>query len=335
MKYNEAIDMILDGGEAYPKQFPNHKISFIDWLLCSTPPDGGEYVKYIIFSETYIRRTDWLVKKDGVVYHELPPVNVSKCGSPICRDIIRNCYECQRDNEMCPPHNYFRANNKCYDLSECTCEYGVKFIKDRIHEQDEPAELEESNKLNKELYDACANVPWPENPVLFDGSVDEDWLEKKMLCFLLRYTIQDSRGGLYLSSQSRENKCQNPDWCSYCYPKDHISDASNMVEKEKKCNYDKKQSPYLTTMTPGQALATVLNECFDQPREKVTVEDILYLINGVVGAEIADTMALFCPNYDEETRIKMRKGSSEALDSWGCKLKQKLEYLVSLQDKEA
>jgi hypothetical protein len=285
MKYNEAIDMIFDGGEAYNdidesivyyfhKRGGNLIFSEIDKKQLRRAKDYGYGMEAILTRKKI--DANWIVEKDGVVYEEYPIGKMHIIEQKVPIDMIRK----------------------------------MLFIKDRTYNQDEPAELEEGGK------------PWEQikMPIIAD-EVDEDWLEKKILCFMKRVYVA---GGIERVGRKEDGRiveiikpsldivrdfnCEDENCHLCCNENDEMCDVCFPQEQPK-------------------------TDHIEEPRDKVTVEDVLHLINGVVGAEIADTMALFCPNYDEETRGKMRKGSSEALEFWGGKLKQKIQYLVSLQEK--
>ena len=66
MKYNEAIDMILDGGVAR-KLRDASKIRFSDSILVNAKT-GDPFVCY----DFDITSTEWIVEKDGVVYEQKP-----------------------------------------------------------------------------------------------------------------------------------------------------------------------------------------------------------------------------------------------------------------------
>lgn len=319
MKYNEAIDMILDGGRAQPVNSPRWTNRAV-WIDLN---NDGIIRDFTLSKEDVL--AGWIVEKDGVVYEEYP-------GKVISREIIADGWRRDIPDGFIKVTSYLSSKDlykipmtefgyKKLDslLAEgdlflddigtpCERVRSAKLIKSRANEQDEPAELEEPKQV-------C---------------IDEDWLEKKMLCFLSRHVRTNPIHNLAMHYCEQEycgiSKCP---FCFYEYPKESKSpwQDENLVDKMSECIQEN------CIVKPKPDHIPDASNMVDEPRKKVTVEDILYLINGVVGAEIADTMALFCPNYDEETRTKMRKGSAEALYSWGGKLKRKLEYLVSLQDK--
>ncbi len=312
MKYNEAIDMILDGGEAYRRVYPGWRYRFDDFELEESGDDGdwNNVTENCYFLKEDFTETDWIVDKDGVVYEEYPIGKMHIIEQRVPIDIIK------------------------------------KYIKDRSGTEGERANLEETGEQWEEI----------KMPIIAD-EVNEDWLENKVLCFMTKVyaaggiskVIKEKQKGVIYHWADSVCLFSN---CQFCFPKekeDHIPDVSKKVQEERTCH---ECGTIILYCEPRYALESVPNYCYclrcwnemvdyekkrnahiEQPSDKVTVEDILYLINGVIGAEIGDTMAIFCPDYDDETRHNMRKGSAEALDSWGGKLKRKLEYLVSLQEK--
>mgnify|MGYP001563053495 CR=1 FL=1 len=71
MKYNEAIDMILDGGVADSKSDSVNRLYFGENILYGGQYDGLHLTK----ADTTI--LDWVVKKDGVVYEEYCTIDES------------------------------------------------------------------------------------------------------------------------------------------------------------------------------------------------------------------------------------------------------------------
>lgn len=70
MKYNEAIDMILDGGRARCKSFRDSTIFLLFGHSGTLIWSNGAYFH---LDKTNTTRTDWIVEKDGVVYEEYHP----------------------------------------------------------------------------------------------------------------------------------------------------------------------------------------------------------------------------------------------------------------------
>ncbi len=74
MKYNEAIDMILDGGEAYDELYPNEKVKFdknTDILIMID--EEGEIHDHFCYDKKDFTEKNWIVEKDGVVYEKYQP----------------------------------------------------------------------------------------------------------------------------------------------------------------------------------------------------------------------------------------------------------------------
>lgn len=70
MKYNEAIDMILDGGMAKCKGWENKSFYILFGSSGGLIDNIG--VQFYLHKED-VTRTDWIVEKDGVVYEEYHP----------------------------------------------------------------------------------------------------------------------------------------------------------------------------------------------------------------------------------------------------------------------
>lgn len=281
MKYNEAIDMILDGGEAYRKKEGSFRYLFdLEGRMRQKYDYDSDFRLTWPLTKEDFTETDWIVEKDGVVYEDYvgPITKIEKFGI---------CAICLKDD---PPF---------------CCE------------QDEPAEIEE----NSEQWESI------KMPIIAD-EVNEDWLEKKVLCIMRKHGCNASIGVTFENMKfiQEEGKRYNAD-CPFCFPQEEPKTTT--IPAESVILYSCIHSTYPCEECRQKYEQEKPKE---EPREKVTFDDVLYLINGVVGAEIADTMAIFCPNYDEETKGKMRKSSSETLEFWGSQLKQKLEYLVSLQE---
>lgn len=71
MKFHEAIDMILAGGETYTKEDKDCRIYFDKRtaLLCSGYDDSGHAEAAHLFKEDLIG-DNWIVEKEGIVYEE-------------------------------------------------------------------------------------------------------------------------------------------------------------------------------------------------------------------------------------------------------------------------
>lgn len=298
MKYNEAIDMILDGGMAKCRRWinPHYFIKFSDSghlaKTCSCSQCGD--VNFM-FSKIDING-DWIVEKDGVIYAEYP-------GRAILREMIVGGWKRNIPDRFikvtlyAPPVELFKipmtqsgykkldtlleSGNLLIDERGTPLERvrGVKMLKSRTHEQDEPAELEEGGEpwgimTTEEMREALESQ-FPPKPIIAD-KVNEDWLEKKMLCVIRREHFARFN---HTTTSFPTAKCNYPK-CPFCFPEpkpDHIPDVSNMV---------------------------------DEPREKVTVQELIKEIE-------------FFANSDRRDREWERIRS----------LRSKLEYLVSLQEK--
>jgi hypothetical protein len=223
MKYNEAIDMILDGGEAYRAAFPGWLYRFDDFELKESDKNDGwsnEDDSCHFLKDDFIEN-DWIVKKDGVVYEEYPHAKKALCF--ICGEPVDNGDSGWSFIINSKGDSYRYKHNKC-----------DAYIKDRIGTEDPPAELENNNQKWEKI----------KMPI----QIDEEWLEKKMRCFIYKITRTDTGGCLYWQPK---DKCRVKD-CPFCFPD---------VSKE-----DKAQG------------------AIDQPRKKVTVkhmDDLLQKIRGI------------------------------------------------------
>lgn len=243
MKYNEAIDMILDGGEAYQR-------SRRDWVYSFYLSSNG--VKYLgqkncanedtayrfdaQFDEMMIEGNDWIVEKDGVVYEEY---------------------------QICPNAETESIKNMFQN--------GFKHI-----------EIKENGLLN------------------------EDWLEKKMLCFLGRHFTGNMHGGVLFQNRA---KCTDKD-CQFCFP-----EAKNPRGGFTAFPYAPKNFEQIFGIKPE-------NDHIEQPPEKVTEEQLADLINGLVSCHIAVSI-----KKDESQKHLVK--SHEIFGQ----LRKKLIYLLSLQEK--
>jgi len=189
MKYYEAIDMILDGGIAYMKSRSpvlQLRFTFIDERLKYRDNDSDRWSDATL-TAYIIGKEDWIVEKDGVVYDKLEyTLECPSCGDP--NNITHRC-------------------EKCRDL----------YLATRIYRAQDPA---------KTLYEACKNAPWPDEPQSVAIAIDEDWLEKKMGCFLGRHVRTNPMNNLAM------HYCEQKDCgtaaCPFCFPEEKPA--------ERKCN---------------------------------------------------------------------------------------------------
>lgn len=291
MKYNEAIDMILDGGEAYTASISYYKYFFKDARLHSK--FDGDTSDRCEFITDYFTENDWIVEKDGVVYKEYVNEEERK-EQGICAICLKT-------------HKRFAcAQNKLEELKEIgkrlTAGHGIEFAPSSMF------------------------------------SIDEDWLEAKMLCFMKRLGVATIYKQDYeedeiddLSCNTIENiarQCSD-DNCQFCFSSDHIPDAGNMVENDRPEHKQKEtillaDKAILYTCTHG---TYPCEECYEkykkenhseQPREKVTIECIVDIVKYL--CEEANALL-----YSDDVfhLIKFRTPYED--------LVKKLEYLVSLQ----
>lgn len=246
MKYNEAIDMILDGGVAR-KLRDASKIRFSDSILVNAKT-GDPFVCY----DFDITSTEWIVEKDGVVYSEY------------------------KEKEM--------------PLNE---------------------------KYQGPIHLNCPNCAEP--LMELSQKIDEDWLEKKMLCVMQKIILAaDSLTDEALSFDEitrvrpedlgdLENMDCGHEYCPFCFPK----------EKEEK-------KPCTCTQANGQIItcAHCVKWYIEEPPDKVTVSDIYRLIKDIeiLHWEKRAGHIAYADALNQEHDIKLS-------------LDQKLTYLVNLQEK--
>lgn len=194
MKYFEAFEVILDGGEAYREEYPGWRYRFDDFGLEESDGDGdwSNADDGCHFLKEDFTEDDWIVEKDGVVYKEYAV------------KLASNIFKTYNENIICP----WCDSNQMIKLGDtlkhaCVCATCGKmsnmvnmYVKDRTHEQDEPAELEGGKPVE------------PDNPLSI--SIDEDWLEKKVRCIIRK----EQRQHIYVSYDYI--KCGLKD-CLFCY----------------------------------------------------------------------------------------------------------------------
>lgn len=176
-------------------------------------------------------------------------------------------------------------------------------------------------------------------PIIAD-EVNEDWLERKMLCLLSRYHLL-----MYVNSdQSKikkiDNTCENAE-CPFCFPEkpktDRIPDVGKMIEENRavkakkcpKCSENMYECNEVKLSQPPKVVYRCAKCDDEKPLEKVTVNEVLDHIadfytylhsDAIYSMRNLDPLALV-----QITHLKY----AEMLNA----VKQKLEYLVSLQEK--
>lgn len=234
MKYNEAIDMILDGGLAHQKSWRENgrdAIGFdIDGWLKRIPAFIDKWHK-----EDFTA-TDWIVEKDGVVYEEYP-----------LRNKLNNIVSSIDKNKIYLP-----------DLDE-------------IH-----------------------------LPIIAD-EVNEEWLEKKMLCFMNKHIYLVAGYPIKL----KDRKCSDYE-CPFCFP------------EEKLVTNDEDSTEAIKALSEGLKARSIDKE---ETPEKVTayehiIAEIDYLRDCAYQRGACNMY--YMPDAEHEKLSELRK---------------KLEYLVSLQEK--
>lgn len=286
MKYYEAIDMILDGGEAYMKsRSPRLQLRFRfddGFLMCTDNESSGEWVQATL-NDYMVKKEDWVVEKDGVVYEEKPN--------------------------------------------------GTVFIKSRIHEKDEPAELEEGGEPWEEIKmpgqelkgNEPINLEQPRNM-----QIDEAWLEKKVRC-ILRRDQRKNHGGW---GKPESIKCGLND-CEFCFPQEQPKEPKspwkdeNLIDKMNECiqeNCTVKPKPGHIPDTSKKVDEQFIedhlgkmpeNDHSEDVRERVAVDNIISLVGEIKNQWYWYGKKPCGYPLDDEALWK--------------ELEQKLQYLVGLQ----
>lgn len=183
MKCNEAFDMIFNGGEAvlpsreYSKDYRLHFNE--DGVLCVPRVEHTKSAP--VLHKADLKRDDWIVEKDGVVYEEKPKICC------ICKEKIgREAWE-----------SSISKDRIIYDTMHSRCR--------PANEQDQPTGLEDNGQKWGEI----------KMPIIAD-EVNEDWLEQKLACFMHRTPMwKDFAKAGFLMVSSK--KCAIPG-CQFCFP---------------------------------------------------------------------------------------------------------------------
>lgn len=248
MKCNEAFDMIFNGGEAvlpsreYSKDYRLHFNE--DGVLCVPRVEHTKSAP--VLHKADLKRDDWIVEKDGVVYEECP-------------------------------------NKRVDDLTKVIPEYSDACS--RINEQGKPI-----------------------MPIIAD-QVNEDWLEKKMLCFMKRVYIA---GGIERCDKKVDGSITEvitPD----------LEDVLIFNCENEDCHFCCSEESECEVCFPDVSKEDKAQGAIDQPRKKVTVkhmDDLLQKIRGIAYKRGALRQAWL--DADEMDYVN--------------DFQQKLEYLVSLQE---
>lgn len=289
MKYNEAIDMIRNGGRATNSKEGKWWIWFAkSYTKTSWPTRAGEPGDLMVgideqicnvftFNNKYLHDDNWIVEKDGVVYEEYPIGKMRIIEQRVPIDIIKK---------------YF-------------------FIKDRIGTEDEPEKLEDNDQKWEEI----------KMPIIAD-EVNEDWLEKKMLCFMNKYLYIHSGMNLDI----KQGKCSNRA-CPFCFSQEQptlvtTDQDSSEVIKSFSNGLKARSTAKEASDNTVKAVIEEANKVIDRPREKVTILYIINLVNS------------FCEQYciaRQSTSYEMMHLTGPELPAFKVLL-EKLAYLVSLQE---
>jgi hypothetical protein len=278
MKYHEAIDMIMDGGVAYQsdKELVYSFIfdSGIDcyFLQMSDFRWDQDWVEPIFTREDFTAN-DWIVEKDGVVYEEWLPCY--KRNKEDVEDINR-----QRSKIGEKPAAFIEGSKDWFKTfsEDVSCPYCHS--KDLIK-----ADLKD---IHSDFY-TCTKCQWQgifvQPHTIIADEVDEEWLEKKMVCFYERRHLKE-----IMWRDPMPKECNNKE-CQFCFPPEE--------PKEERA---------------------------DGVREKVTAEDIWFLFELRRSLVDQSNSPLISQKEREFAIFEVRRHDE--------KIKQKLEYLASLQEKD-
>lgn len=305
MKYNEAIDMILDGGEAYRKD-TGYVIFFSEYGLLSTnySPDNDEIdtAEEAMLDKEDFTETDWIVEKDGVVYEEKPN------GTTPLDDVYESYKEL---HDIINKRGQEFVNNFVKTATETKMPLNEKY--QEIYLNCPSCHSKDLMKMKRSDIEpnwyACCSCHWqgvflPAHPIIAD-EVNEDWLEKKMLCFAGRNFKSQYGGIAYICNK---DKCCNDD-CQFCFPADN-------PEEKKLCTCTQANGNRITCAHCIKRYIDKGVEPKGKSPEKVTVDEIVDLFS-----EYHKNLIISLSDIPEKNSI---------MDI----IKQKLTYLVSLQEKQ-
>lgn len=314
MKFHEAIDMILDGGEAYNDFDPSisyyfHKRGFNlifseiqkDVLLRNKDYDYG--MEATLTAKNI--KANWIVEKDGVVYDDPTLLGQLYSSSKALHEAI----------------------NKC----------GQDFVKTHAEKQEKEIKMPLNEKYNGEIHVSCPGCK--DGLVDLRHTVDEDWLEKKMLCFYRKNTFINPMNNTHYSPLIRQDNCRNKD-CPFCFPQeqpksDYIPDPERKVCYA--CGAVMQKTNTVTLAVPPRRIC-VCPECdseisckendySEDAREKVTVEEIMKQVDAYYDALSHYHYVLGSGNNmlitERETLLRLNKHY----------LEREIKHLVSLQGK--
>lgn len=349
MKYNEAIDMIRNGGRATNSKEGKWWIWFAkSYIKTSWPTRAGEPGDLMVgideqicnvftFNNKYLHDDNWIVEKDGVVYEEHPGRAEMITGGwkrNIPDGFIKvTLYAPSVELFKIPiTQSGYKKLDTLLESGDLLIDErgtplervrGVKILKSRLHEQDLPAELEEGGEpwMSSEEIREALEAQFPPKPIIAD-EVNKDWLEKKMLCFMNKYLYIHS--GMNL--ETKQGECSNRA-CPFCFPQ-----AKPKEDLIKKTIRDMQPVPTAEEASE-KAVKNVLeeaNKILEQPREKVTVEDIMILIDMLFLQRQAASLDLMLALGLSEPERRFRMNDCRVTYD---AIKQKLECLVSLQEK--
>lgn len=337
MKYNEAIDMILDGGEAYRKGDPIFRFSFQksgDFMLRSI--NNKERSTVICFERKDIIENDWIVEKDGVVYEEYPIGKMRFIEQRVPLDTIKKYLfikdrtgtqdepaELEEPKQVCIDEDWLEKKMLCFMRRHFLLQPNALQFCKICRDKDCPfCYKKESNEYyicshGTEPCEECAQKaglttkadtvkrPWQENKKFYEQvrSMRGEEDKPKQICTCTQangHTIACHHCVKRYIDEGVEPKGKTPDGQQILYTR-----ACNHVEG-----------------IGGIEKCPICTPIKEQPREKVTEEELADLINTFVSLHIAASL---------ETKPPY-KARTQAHDIF-LQLKQKLTYLISLQEK--
>lgn len=270
-----------------------------------------------------LKALDWLNNQDERTEIEDKHAHLVK--KAMERTGVREAYsEILKEEDKMPLDEKYKIDAK--DVFEAALHEAVLRIK--RPEQDERAELEEETEPSDDERDHIISLlskRYGELEEFRRSILDEDWLEKKMLCFMQRCEMPVM---VPLRVIDLDSECANED-CPFCFPPakpetDHTPDGRKTAQQESLVQRTIREMQPEPTAKDASKKAVdeimgMVNDHLEKLREKVTVDQII----SVVG-EIKNKWYWYG-----------KRPSEYPLDDgplWK-ELEQKLEYLVSLQEK--
>lgn len=300
MKYNEAIDMILDGGRAYdPDKDYEYTFIFDENILCGflqmrDYDDVSDSWRNPLFTASNFTETDWIVEKDGVVYEEKPN-GTREALAEKNRKALMEIIGSLEAGEIYPE-----------DLGLHNKKRFMKLYESWQSKQDKPAQLEESIEPTNDERDHAISMLSKRYGELeeFRRKIEGDWLERKMLCFTRRF----------LSTEIE------PKYTDRLV----APDADDMLD----VNCEQQGCHLCCTENRGCDVCFPQEQPKEEPSGKVTVEDMEWMLEKYI--EERDGLREAVSNLENNETIR-RKETLVRLNFHY--LIREIKYLVSLQEK--